>query len=107
MALVQCAQTGKQYSAHVKHLSREDGDHLTDDDFKEESVLMWDYKGKDYPVTFFDWKGMDAPVSLCNDLCISDNIKSKKKSKTAKNEKDNTTSSPSGKVTLCCVCYYV
>ena len=60
MAIVQCAQTAKQYSAQVKHLSREDGEHLTDNDFTIGSVLMWQYKGKDYPVTFVDWKGMDA-----------------------------------------------
>lgn len=60
------AQEWQQCSVHklqrntvqVRNLSREDGEHLTDQDFTKGSLLMWEYKGKDYPVTFVNWKGM-------------------------------------------------
>lgn len=57
MAIVQCSQTAKRYTVQAKCLSREDGEHLHNEDFTKGSQLMWQYKGKDYPVTFVECKG--------------------------------------------------
>ena len=55
--IVQCSQTGRQHSAMIKDLSKDDAEPLTPEDLTNGVSVIFTYDKKDYPVTFLKFKG--------------------------------------------------